>query len=210
MKYFWMLIFACSISCAKEMNLGIQTDQMNLKANVYYDKENIQIFVYSSFGKEIQAGQDKNEFWFWSKRYKSGKLFVCKNEDYHLSNLKTVYNPVIIKEFLGLIKYDFSKFSKINKDGKIYYFKEEKDSTGRDVGKFIVYSNKVDGIYIYHRNKLVVSCENMKYTNGSPSEIKIKWTEESKEMQIEVIALKDNNENKFKKPNLPKINMADY
>lgn len=208
----WLFVFLILLSnvSAKEITAEIQVNRsLKLNSKIHVEADKIQISIDSGSGPEIMAGQDKEEFWFWSKRYKPHRLFVCSNEEYHLSNLKTAYDPILIRQFLGLEKYDFSKFSKVVKDGKIYYFKDEKDTTNRSVSKFIVVSDKVEGIYIYHRNKMIISCEYKKYTHGYPSDIRVYWFEENKEMFIRITSVKDNNLIKFKRPNLPKINMAE-
>lgn len=74
-----------------------------IDAKMTYDKKTnqFQFVAFSTLGKEMDIGTNKEFFWFWSKRYDT-KLYYAEKTNIDKCNLKPQFNPNFLIKIIGL------------------------------------------------------------------------------------------------------------
>lgn len=187
---------------------------VKLKANIKYQKDkNFRMTINSILGKECDIGSNDSLFWFWSKRMEPKGLYYALNKDLALTRLKAPFNPVFIRQSLGLDSIDPKQVTYGQKNGNRYEIILKQELAISRV-LFINYTTlQIDGQYLYEKNKLVASSEvTDRFPNGLPKTIIIKWLPENLIMRLDFQSGDTNqvlSAQNWQMPNIsPKINMA--
>ena len=140
----------------------------DLDGYLYYEKDKkFRMFVYSSFGLELDIGSNEQYFWFWSKRMKPPILYYCLHKNSDKTRLKTPLNPLWLMELTNINTIDKGAISKYK--GKIAV-----SEVRNGIMKIILVDQNANiiGHYLYD-NHLITSCE------MTPRTIEIIWPDEA-------------------------------
>ncbi len=169
-------------------HVTIKIKGFNVSAVLAYEKnKNFRMRATSIFGLETDVGSNDDVFWFWSKRVKPVALYYAPNEKISKTSLKTPFNPIFIRESLGLEEVKCNGFSKV--DDYLWATCDYTDTIGRNLIKKILIDTKnlrIIGCYIYSGNKLLVSSEITEFSADTPVLIKVNWYEENESMTISI------------------------
>jgi outer membrane lipoprotein-sorting protein len=165
--------------------------KVNLSGRLYYEKPtSFRTIFESRFGTELDLGSNDKIFWYWSTRDKRPGVYYANYEDYQKTRLKTPFNPIFLRQSLGLDELtvnDASKILESEQDLSIVY--PRKSSMG-DTVFYSVFIDKVQkrvtGLIITSAdNKPLASAEIQEYdVNGLPLQILYMWYEEDKAVEF--------------------------
>lgn len=188
--------FTCDDVAIKTWERGIK---VRLKAELHYEKDlSFRMILDSVFGKELDLGSNDKMFWYWSRRDKHPGLYWSFHEDFYKTRLKTPFNPMFMRDTLGLNEIPQEGAKVGETEGKVIIVYEKYDSMMRPILYTIVINKTykvVEGILVTDMggNPLAVA-EIKEHQNGLPAEILYTWYEEDK-----VLLLRFNN---------PKVNQS--
>lgn len=146
-------------------------------------------------GPESDLGSNEDKFWYWSRRDRHPGLYYANHEDYYKTRLKTPFNPVFMRESLGLDEIDLTD-AKITKDGnETIVTKMKLSATGKKVlwSAFIDdHTKRMNHMVIADLDgKMLASCE-VEYVDSLPSRITYNWHEEHRSLILEFKRVKMN------------------
>ena len=192
--------FECLNTDVKVWENGIR---LKIHGSVSYEKSvSFRMKIWSILGDETDIGSNEEMFWYWSRRDRNPGLYYAVYEDYPKTRLKTPFNPVFMRESLGLNEID-PKGAKITEDEKnIILTWIKPNATGQRVLYSVFlnkFNNRMQGIAISDLSgKILASCE-IEYNGNLPAKIIYDWREEGRFLVLE-----------FQNPSinkvLPKIN----
>jgi hypothetical protein len=164
--------------------------RVKLTASLFYEKERkFRMTTKSFLGAEGDFGSNDQVFWFWSRRNKPPALHYAKYEDFYKTRLKSPFDPMFLRETLGLdpIKTDGARVVEDAK--KFVIINNLKNSMGQPILKwtFIDRENqRINGLLITNSDGTpIASGEILKYENELPSQILYQWFEEKTTMLME-------------------------
>jgi hypothetical protein len=180
--------FSCDNVYVKAWEKGMR---FHLTGKLNYQKAtNFRTKLESRFGTELEMGSNDKVFWYWSKRDKHPGLYYAIYEDYHKTRLKTPFNPIFMRQSLGLDEITISDSSQVlESESDIVIIYERKNSIGSPI-LFSIFVDKasknINGVMITDTSKKpLASAEVQEYTaSGLPSQILYMWYEENKAVQF--------------------------
>jgi hypothetical protein len=194
--------------------------KFNLTGSLCYEKTtNFRMVFESRFGTELDLGSNDKVFWYWSRRDKRPGVYYVAYEDYQHTRLKTPFNPIFLRQSLGLDELtvnDALKILESEQDLVVVY--PRKNSMGDTVlySVFIDKINKrISGVIITdEENTPLASAEIQEYdASGFPLQILYMWYEEGKAVQFRFENAETNVSipaSRWTMPSYtPQINMAD-
>lgn len=192
--------FDCSEVIVKTWEGGLR---LKIHGSVSYDKPNLFRMKTKSFmGEETDIGSNTDIFWYWSRRDKNPGLYYSTYENYHKTRLKTPFNPVFLRESLGLEQVDYKSAKIVDKESQIMLTWVKPNAMGDKIlySMFIDKENKrMQGIAISSiSGETLASCE-VEYESNIPKKITYDWKEEKRFLVLEFINPKINQ-------NLPSTN----
>jgi hypothetical protein len=141
----------------------------DLDGYLYYEKDKkFRMFVYSSFGLELDIGSNEQYFWFWSKRMKPPVLYYCLHENANKTRLKTPLNPLWLMELTNI---NTIKKGSISRYGDKITVREIQNGIMKII--LLDKNSNIIGHYLYDANHLITSCE------MTPKAVEIIWPDES-------------------------------
>lgn len=163
--------------------------RFRLTGTIAYQKSpNFRMEIESRFGKELDLGSNDKVFWYWSRRDKQPGLYYAAYEDYQKTRLKTPFNPIFMRQSLGLEEIQVNNTKIVESDKDMVVTEQRFNSIGQPVlfAIFIDKENKrVSGVMITDmNNKPLASAEIQAYQDGLPSQILYMWYEEDKALQL--------------------------
>lgn len=174
-------------------NVSVKIWENNMRFNVSgtmcYEKPKCFRFkVRTLIGLEMDFGSNDNLFWYWSRRDVHPGLYYASYEDYHKTRLKTPFNPVFMRESLGLDQIDVSD-AEITENEKYVIVTWQKISATNQKVLYSIFLNKstkrMDGIVISSvSGQILASCETT-YENNLPKKILYDWQEEQRSLILE-------------------------
>lgn len=206
--------FSCDDITIKTWERGMK---FRLEATVSYEKDlNFRMILASTFGKELDLGSNQELFWYWSRRDKHPGLYWALHEDFYKTRLKTPFNPMFMRDTLGLneIKQEGAQIIENDKDIMVVY--QQTNSMGDPILYTVVVDKEgkeIKGILITDmQGKALALAEIREHHNGLPVQILYNWYEENKVLLLEFHNPKVNlriASTSWQPPNeKPKINMA--
>jgi len=202
-----------------DMIVKIWENGMRLKVSgsMYYEKPlSFRMKVRSIMGEEMDMGSNNEHFWYWSRRDKHPGLYYASYADYFKTRLKTPFNPVFLRESLGLDQIDPTGAKIVEKENDVMLVWPKITATGQKV-LYSVFLNKqtkrMDGIVVTDLNgKPLTSCD-VEYDGVLPKRIVYDWQEEQRSLVLEFRRPAMNQSlspNHWQMPDYtPKINMAE-
>jgi len=163
--------------------------RFKISGSMSYEKpNNFRMKVWSIMGQEMDIGSNERLFWYWSKRDRYPGLYYADYSDYHKTRLKTPFNPVFMRESLGLNEIDTTD-AKIVENEKHVMVSWQKTNASNEKILYSVLVNRlskrIDGIVISDlSSKVIASCE-IEYQGILPKKILYDWKEEQKSLVIE-------------------------
>lgn len=188
-----------------------------LKGSIFYEKpQRFKMSVWSFFGDELDIGSNDEIFWYWSKRERHPTLYYAIHEDHPKTRLKTPFNPVFMRESLGLNEIDVKDAKIVESENDIMVSRQRLSGTGERIlySMFLSKVNKrVSGIVVSSlQGKPLATCE-VQYEGAIPKRIAYDWHEEQRSLVLEFknpvvnIALPETH---WQKPKYqPQINMGE-
>jgi len=163
--------------------------RFKISGSMSYEKpNNFRMKVWSIMGQEMDIGSNESLFWYWSRRDRYPGLYYAAYGDYHKTRLKTPFNPVFMRESLGLNEIDATN-AKIVENEKHVMVSWQKTNASNEKILYSVLVNRlskrIDGIVISDlSSKVIASCE-IEYQGILPKKILYDWKEEQKSLVIE-------------------------
>lgn len=179
--------FSCEDMIIKTWERGMK---FRLNGEIHYEKDrSFRLVLASVFGSELDLGSNDTIFWYWSRRDKHPGLYWSKHEDFYKTRLKTPFNPMFMRDTLGLnvIEEEGAKIGETEKEIIVAY---ERISSMRDPILYTIVINKalkkISGFIITdpQGNPLAVA-EITEYKNDLPSQLLYTWYEEGKTLLLE-------------------------
>jgi hypothetical protein len=165
--------------------------RFKISGSMYYEKtNNFRMKVWSIMGQEMDIGSNNDIFWYWSRRDRNPGVYYATYNDYQKTRLKTPFNPVFMRESLGIDQIDVTN-AKISENEKYVTITWKKtNASNQEVlySMFLSKSNKrMDGIIISDLvGKILVSCK-IEYQGILPQRIVYDWQEEKKYLVVEFL-----------------------
>lgn len=201
-----------------EVKIWERNMRFKLRGELFYKKDAFfRMKISSILGKEVDLGANDQVFWYWSRRDPQPGLYYARYEDYASTRLKTPFNPVFLRESLGLSQIETNNAQFISKDG----FTSVSRVIINALGNQVIYSifineqlQRIEGCLITDlQYKPLASCEIQKFSGDLPQRILFVWHEEDKVMLLEFDDPKVNveiDDSQWELPrHEPKINMAE-
>lgn len=134
-----------------------------MKAVLAYDKPSkIRMVIYSALNKEVDLGSNNTHFWFWSNRMKPSALYYATHDKIYQTRLKTPFNPIWIRQSLGLDEIKVEK-AYVSQDRNLWYiYTVDKSTLGGPVIRVIVIDQEKKCMvaqHIFENSRLVCSSE---------------------------------------------------
>lgn len=174
-------------------NISVKVWENNVKFKVSgtmcYEKPKCFRFkIKTLLGPEMDFGSNNDLFWYWSKRDIHPGLYYASYDNYHKTRLKTPFNPVFMRESLGLDQIDFSD-AKITENEKCYVVTWEKVSATNQKVLYSIFLDKlkkrINSIVISDTSgKVLASCE-ITHEGNLPKKILYDWKEEQRSLVLE-------------------------
>jgi hypothetical protein len=190
--------------------------RFKLTGSVQYEKPNhFRMRIRSVFGEELDMGSNDQVFWYWSRKDPRPGLYFAYHEDYLKTRLKTPFDPVFLRESLGL---DEIKPQQVLQDGKdiLVVCPPKMNSSGKIVTRWISLNgttNYVEHIVVLDSDSKKLAACSLEYTGLTLKRICYDWFEESRSMVVEFKSPKYNlnlDGQFWQLPNYqPRINMAE-
>lgn len=163
--------------------------RFRISGAMHYEKpKRFRFKIWTPMGLEMDFGSNDQLFWYWSRRDIHPGLYYASYEDYHKTCLKTPFNPVFLRESLGLDEIDVSNAG-ITENDKYVIPTWQKINAMNEKVLYSMFLNKttkrMDGIVISNLSgKILASCE-ITYEGLLPKRILYDWQEEQKSLTIE-------------------------
>lgn len=206
--------FMCKDFKVQAWSKGIR---VKLVASLYYQKsKKFRLVTKSLLGNEGDFGSNDKMFWFWSKRNKPPALHYAVYEDFYKTRLKTPFDPMFLRETLGLDPVKTSGVRIVEDGGKYMVIEGLKNSVGEPILKWTFVDKekkRINGLLITDdKGTPVASGEILKYENDLPAQILYQWFEEQTSMLLDFEGQRSNTEidsGWWALPNItPKIDMG--
>jgi len=179
-----------NFSCDR-MKIKVWQNGMRFRLNgtLHYEKtKRFRMIIRSIFGKEIDLGSNDEIFWYWSRRDKEKSLLYAKHEDYNKTRLKTPFNPIFMKESLGLNQI---RDGKISSFGNFIIIDSEFENS---IGKTVIRSTFLDkknkrilGFAVQDKEEIIAFAEILAYTRDNlPEKILYVWKKEDKILLLNI------------------------
>lgn len=207
--------FSCDQITVRTWERGLK---FRLTATMSYERQNrFRMIIQSVFGSEVDLGSNDEIFWYWSRRDPHPGLYWAYHKDYHKTRLKTPFNPLFMRDSLGLSEIDITdaRFGETETTVVVSY------NRVNAMGKSIVYTifidkgnEQIEGILINDTegNPLAVA-EVQRRPDGLPAKILYTWYEENRMLGLEFAnpSINGQNANSLWLPldYQPQINMAE-
>lgn len=191
--------------------------RFKVRGSLSYEKfYNFRLKLNSIMGDELDIGSNKEVFWYWSKRDKYPGVYFSKYQDYHKTRLKNPFNPIFMRDTLGVDEIDV-------KDSKITETPEKLIITWKRINacnEQIIYSKflnrvskRVDLISISSLDGIVLCYCDVVYDNMLPKKIIYHWREENRVLTMDfqnIIVNSEINNSNWNVPNYkdPLIDMG--
>ena len=207
--------FSCDYVVIKTWEKGMR---FRLNGELYYEKDlTFRMILDSVFGKELDLGSNEEVFWYWSRRDKHPGLYWANHEDFNQTRLKTPFNPMFMRDTLGLNEIPQKGAKIIDKEDSLLIVYERTNSMGEPILYSVVVGKKtkqIDGFLVTDIEGVPLALAEIKESqNGLPLQILYTWYEEGKILLIEFRNAKTNLHipaSNWQPPNeTPKINMAE-
>jgi ADP-heptose:LPS heptosyltransferase len=176
---------------SSQMIVKVWENDMRIKisGSMYYEKPKcFRFLVWTGVGRETDIGSNDEIFWYWSRRDRHPGLYYANYDDYTKTRLKTPFNPVFMRESLGLEQID-PKNAKIVDSEKHVMITWQKINASNNKILYSMFINKatkrMDGIVVSDLDgKTLASCE-ITYEGLLPKKILYDWQEEQRSLTIE-------------------------
>ena len=179
--------FSCESMTIKTWERGIK---FRLKGELQYEKDrNFRMVLRSVFGDELDLGSNDDVFWYWSRRDKEPGLYWAKHEDYNKTRLKTPFNPMFMRDTLGLNELPEGARIIDGEDTLLLVYQKTNSLSQPILYTVIVdkQSQMVNGLLITDlAGQPLAAAEIRQYQNGLPIQILYNWYEESKILLLEL------------------------
>lgn len=174
-----------------DMRVRIWDNGMRFKVSgsLFYSKPNLfHMQTWFVMGKELDLGSNSTQFWYWSKRDKNPGLYYSSYEDYHNTRLKNPFNPIFMRESLGLDEIDVTD-AKIIENDKTLSITWRKVNASNEKILYSMFLNKSDkriqGTAISDLSENILACSEIQYIGVVPKRILYDWKEEKRSLVIE-------------------------
>jgi len=163
--------------------------RFRISGTMYYEKsKNFRLKLWTPIGLEMDFGSNDQLFWYWSRRDVHPGLYYASYEDYNKTRLKTPFNPVFLRESLGIDQIDVTD-AKITENEKHVIVTWQKVNSMNQKVLYSMFINKsikrMDGIVISDLNgKILASCE-ITHDGLLPKKILYDWQEEQRSLTLE-------------------------
>jgi hypothetical protein len=207
-----------SFSCSR-VNVRVWQNGMRfrLDGELHYEKaNNFRMYFRSIFGKEVDLGSNERIFWYWSRRDKERGLYYARYEDFQNTRLKSPFNPIFIRESLGLNDIVTDNASIMETDDNVVVFAKFVNGIGKTVFRYTFLNKanqKLIGSLVTDEsgNPIAIS-EILEYDGIAPKRILYTWYEENQILYLEFVDPVVNAQidpSQWQLPNIhPQINMG--
>jgi hypothetical protein len=192
--------------------------RFKLSGNMYYEKDlNFRMKFRSIFGKEVDLGANEELFWYWSRRDERKGLHYATYEDYNRTRLKTPFNPIFIRESLGLGQIKTKDAYVTETEKNIVIISQFKNSIGKTVLRytFIEKANQkfIGSLITDKEGNPIAIAEILEYNGDVPKSVLYTWYAENKILYLDFVDPQFNtqiDESNWQMPNIkPQINMGE-
>lgn len=207
--------FVCERVSVKTWKRGLR---IRLSATALYEKDNNFRLRFSSvFGSEMDLGSNDEIFWYWSRRDMNPGLYWAVYADYHKTRLKTPFNPIFMRDTLGLSEIS-TENARISETSEYVILVYDRYNA---MNQPILYSVVLDkatrlmaGILVTDTDGVpLVTADIQHYPDGVLKKILYTWHEENRMLILEFRSPQINVEipsTNWIPPNkIPQINMAE-
>jgi hypothetical protein len=179
--------FTCDQIAVKTWERGMR---FKLNAKIYFEKTlRFRMLIQSTFGTEIDLGSNDDLFWYWSRRDPRPGLYWAKHDDYYKTRLKTPFDPMFMRDTLGLNEIDLTG-AHIGETEKVMLLTYNRVNAS---GKPIVYTLFINKITVQIEAIMVtdtsgtplVVAEIQRQEDGLPAKITYSWLEENRTLSLE-------------------------
>lgn len=163
--------------------------RFKLSGSIHYEKpKRFRLKLRSLVGEELDLGSNDTVFWYWSRRDPRPGVYYAAHEDFYKTRLKTPFNPLFLRESLGLDTLDLTNAKVVEKGNEVMVVSLRKSATGRQVMYSMFLNkatNRMDGVIVSDTNgKPLASCQ-IAYNGNLPEKIIYEWHEEQRMLALE-------------------------
>lgn len=165
--------------------------RLRLTGKLYSEKpRHFRMEIHSVVGLEVDIGSNDQEFWYWSRRDPHPGVHYAKHEDYQKTRLKTPFDPVLLRNTLGIERLPPDCASVKETDDEVQLTYERTNAQGEPVlFSALVHKQRkeVEGYIISGRDgKILASCEIQASSGQIPTRILYSWYAEGKVVLFEL------------------------
>lgn len=163
--------------------------RFRITGSMYAENPNrFRMKVWSALGAEMDIGSNDELFWYWSRRDRHPGLYYAVYEDYQKTRLKTPFNPVFMRESLGLSQIDPTN-AKIGENEKQIMLTWPRMNASNQSVLYSMFLNKsskrMDGIVISDLSGTTIASCQVEYEGLLPKRILYDWQEEQRSLVLE-------------------------